>query len=208
MHNDSVQPPKCGAKRRGKDERCGHAAGFRTDHPGAGRCYLHGGSTPVKHGLYADPEVHARRLRALVEKHAANPNPLDLLPELAQLRAFVEDLFDRWESIYGPDGALLAWHESFLEGEQASKPRQVIDFSAVAGVIDKVGAMADRIVKHRTDAALSIDAVRRVIERYGAEVAAALQEVGIGDETIVLICERIEARVNDSGLLPAALGGG
>jgi hypothetical protein len=37
---------------------CSHAAGERTDHPGAGRCYLHGGRTPrgkasphFKHGL-------------------------------------------------------------------------------------------------------------------------------------------------------------
>jgi hypothetical protein len=143
----------------------------------------------------------------LVAKHAANPNPLDLLPELALLRAFVEDLTDRWESIFGPDGALLAWHDSFLEGDQASKPRQITDPSAVAGIIDKVGAMADRIARHRADAALSVEGVRRLIERYGAEVAAALQEVGIDDETIALICERVGGRVNDSGLLSATSGG-
>lgn len=110
--------------------------------------------------------MHARRLRTLISKHAANPNPLDLRLELAQLRAFVEDMFDRWDSLYGPDGAVLAWHESRPEGEHASKPRQLPDLSAVAGIIDKVGAMVDRIVNHRTDVALSIEGALRVLERY------------------------------------------
>jgi hypothetical protein len=183
------------------------SCGFRTDHSGVGRCYLHGGCTPVKHGLYADPEVHARRLRALISKHAANPKPLDLLPELAQLRTFVEDLFDRWDSIYGPDGALLAWHESHPEGERASKPRQIPDLSAVAGIIDKVGAMADRIIKHRTNVVMTADVLRRLLDHYGAELAAALTEDGYDALTILAIAERLEARIKDSGLLPAMSGG-
>jgi hypothetical protein len=49
----------CGAKTR-KGKPCGHPAGARTDHPGVGRCYLHGGrlegapkknERAVSHGL-------------------------------------------------------------------------------------------------------------------------------------------------------------
>jgi len=52
---------KCGAKLR-SGGRCGQAAGHRTDHPGTGACWLHGGcsvfpSGPAnpnyKHGLYS-----------------------------------------------------------------------------------------------------------------------------------------------------------
>jgi hypothetical protein len=49
--------PKCGARKKNSEGTCSHAAGERTEHPGEGRCYLHGGRTPrgidsphLKHG--------------------------------------------------------------------------------------------------------------------------------------------------------------
>lgn len=38
--------PKCGGKRR-KGGRCGRPAGWGTNHPGVGKCKLHGGSSPA-----------------------------------------------------------------------------------------------------------------------------------------------------------------
>ncbi len=40
---------KCGAKLR-NGGRCGQAAGHRTDHPGSGACWLHGGRSQFKGG--------------------------------------------------------------------------------------------------------------------------------------------------------------
>jgi len=37
--------PLCGAKTRGSGKPCRLFAGARTDHPGIGKCYLHGGAT-------------------------------------------------------------------------------------------------------------------------------------------------------------------
>jgi hypothetical protein len=37
--------PKCGAKKRQGEGNCMRPAGWGTDHPGVGRCKLHGGST-------------------------------------------------------------------------------------------------------------------------------------------------------------------
>lgn len=37
--------PKCGGKNR-KGAPCGNSAGYKTDHPGAGNCHFHGGSSP------------------------------------------------------------------------------------------------------------------------------------------------------------------
>ena len=53
----------CGAKTRA-GHPCKRPAGAGTDHLGAGRCKLHGGATPIKHGnTIQDPEV--KRLRQL-----------------------------------------------------------------------------------------------------------------------------------------------
>ena len=57
--------------------------------------------------------VSEARLDERIEKHLASPDRLKLMREVAVLRAFAEDLIERWESVYGPEGALLARHESF-----------------------------------------------------------------------------------------------
>jgi hypothetical protein len=39
----------CGSRRPGQPESriCRHPAGYKTSHPGSGRCYLHGGASPM-----------------------------------------------------------------------------------------------------------------------------------------------------------------
>lgn len=42
---EAHEAPKCGGKNRA-GAPCGNAAGYKTDHPGAGNCTFHGGSSP------------------------------------------------------------------------------------------------------------------------------------------------------------------
>jgi hypothetical protein len=42
---DKPDDDKCGAKTKAGGS-CRHPKGFRTDHPGSGRCYRHGGASP------------------------------------------------------------------------------------------------------------------------------------------------------------------
>lgn len=100
---------KCGARLRGKPGKvCKHAAGFRTDHPGEGRCYLHGGRSPVKHGRYA--MVKRPRIRELLEQFEQDPDPTNLLPELALLRSLIIDFVERYDEYRE---GLLRWNLSF-----------------------------------------------------------------------------------------------
>lgn len=166
----------CGAKLKSRPGACSKSAGWRTDHPGQGRCYLHGGATPIKHGRYSS--IQREDFRARIERFEADPDPLNLAPEVALLRAFLEDLVERWEAIYGPDGALLAWHESFQTGKEdrERKPREMPDFSAISTLADKVGRMVERIHKFRNEAALGLPVVNRIVEQMGADLIAALHE--------------------------------
>jgi hypothetical protein len=41
-----AETPKCGATNKRNGKPCRMSRGFRTDHPGFGHCYLHGGNTP------------------------------------------------------------------------------------------------------------------------------------------------------------------
>jgi hypothetical protein len=48
--------PRCGARKRqprNPGETCAQPAGWGTGHLGFGRCKLHGGATPYKHGRYS-----------------------------------------------------------------------------------------------------------------------------------------------------------
>jgi hypothetical protein len=101
--------PKCGAKTR-SGGTCGQKAGWGTDHVGEGRCKLHGGRNPVKHGRYS--KITRPRLKQLIDDFSADSDPLDITHELHLLRALVLDYVERYD---GFTDALIAWHASFGE---------------------------------------------------------------------------------------------
>lgn len=85
----------CGARRRqGDHQPCRRPAGWGTDHPGEGRCKLHGGASPG-----ADVRVARSRARKmLLDLGRPDPvgDPLDELRRLAAgLRILVDDLAGR-----------------------------------------------------------------------------------------------------------------
>jgi len=102
-----VSTPRCGAKTR-RGSACAQVAGARTDHPGQGKCWLHGGKTPIKHGRYST--IKRDRIRDLIAQHEADPDPLNVLPEIAALRALFQEFVERYDE---HTEALLAWHASF-----------------------------------------------------------------------------------------------
>lgn len=198
---------QCGAKLRKKDAHCQQPAGNRTDHPGQGRCWLHGGASPIKHGRYS--QVNRARFLDKINRFEADPDPLNLEPEVALLRAFVEDLIERWDEIYGPDGALLAWHESFGKTDEKGnpiisnpKPRQLPDFSAVSSVVDKVGGMVDRIQKHKAEGSVKLTTLNRVMEQMGVDVVQSVGELGLSADQNTKLIESIERRWGNLRLEP------
>lgn len=182
----------CGAKLKSGKGLCSKAAGWRTDHPGQGKCYFHGGATPIKSGVYSG--IQRPGLREKIDKFAQHEDPYNLEPELALLRAFVEDLIERWDAIYGEDGALLAWHESFNIGEAVPKPRQLPDFTAVTTVVDRVGKMVERIQKFKAESTISLATLNRVVEQLGAELVGAIQEVSLDADTSAGLLTAVERR--------------
>jgi hypothetical protein len=78
----------CGATTRGGTP-CTQKAGWGTDHVGVGRCKLHGGATPIKHGRYS--LTHRETIGHLIQEHRESPDPLDTTEEIAVLRALAED---------------------------------------------------------------------------------------------------------------------
>jgi hypothetical protein len=92
---------KCNA-RLGKGTYCKLPAGFRTDHLGEGRCYLHGGRAgrPMVHGLYSKKMTST--VKEEYEKLVNDPALIDLHAEFAFTKTvmgnFMDSIKDKLES--------------------------------------------------------------------------------------------------------------
>lgn len=84
--------PRCGAVTRGTDVtrgkfRDGHpclrVAGHGTNHLGSGRCKYHGGSSPIRHGLYS--KVVPNEMKASYLAALADQDPRSMREHLALL---------------------------------------------------------------------------------------------------------------------------
>lgn len=119
---------RCGARTR-HGGPCQQVAGFGTDHVGVGRCKFHGGATPSRHGRYST--IKRTALRELIAQHEADPEPLNILPELAAARALFQDFIERYDTWRD---ALLAWHQSYQRGVG---PLPAIRITRLANVLDE-----------------------------------------------------------------------
>lgn len=86
-------------------DHCGQRAGWSTEHPGFGRCKLHGGASagaPIVHGMYSK-QLNST-LAAEVERIANDPNFLNLYEELAIAKAAFGDFMKSLETKMQEDG--------------------------------------------------------------------------------------------------------
>lgn len=153
----------CAARARSSGGLCRHEAGWGTDHQGAGRCKLHGGSSLVKHGRYST--VRREPLKRLIEKHEADPDPLNLLPELALLRALLEDFIERHETFRQ---ALVNWNATRNGTE---RPARILEIDDAESLLDATGRMVARVEKIRAVNAVSQPELYRIMAEMSRVVA-------------------------------------
>lgn len=183
--------PVCGANKK-SGGLCQNVAGKKTPHLHSGRCWLHGGLTPIKSGAYS--QVTRAELQERVKKYKEDPELLNLEYDVAMLRAITEYLINEWDEIFGPEGALVAWHKSFKKGEDKGKPAYLPDVNLIAKFINTIGVTVDRINRHKGDYSVSLGTINRVMGQLGAEVAAAVQ-AAVSDAALrTAICEGVERR--------------
>lgn len=128
---------------------CQQRAGWGTDHAGAGRCKLHGGAVPIKHGRYS--KVARERLGdILYELSADDCDPLDLVPDLELVRACAVYALRK----HGPS-------------------------PVVVDQLERASRIADRIDKRRRTRSLTLEDVSRVVQQLGVAVAKHVQDPGV-----------------------------
>ena len=107
----------CGAQKSQSEGACTRPSGWGTDHPGEGRCKLHGGGSPIRTGRYS--VIKRERIRELIAQFEEDPNPLDMTPELVTCRALFVDYVERYDEF---TEQLKAWHQSYDGDSPTAKP--------------------------------------------------------------------------------------
>ena len=161
--------PTCDAKSRAGTP-CQRPAGWGTDHAGEGRCKLHGGCNPIKHGRYST--VSRPRVRELIEKLATESNQLDLLPEVQLIRALLVDYVERYDTLVE---ALFAWNadeaaEARMDGRKP-RPQPIPPLHEAASLAERAARVVDMIQRQKKEAAISLETFNRVMEQMGISVA-------------------------------------
>lgn len=90
----------CGAKTR-NGSYCKRPAGWGTYHVGEGKCKLHGGASPIKHGLYSKYTKHS--LAQSIDSLLDDPDLLNLRQQVAFKQAIVLDRLNQQGSEMSQD---------------------------------------------------------------------------------------------------------
>ena len=110
--------PKCGGKKHQGGGTCTRPAGWGTDHPGYGRCKLHGGCVPSGRKAALDAagaELEAlRRIRSVVAREPVEPVAA---ADALAVGVAIGEAFARMREAAGR--ASSAWALGFTEGELA-----------------------------------------------------------------------------------------
>ncbi len=104
--------PVCGAKHNKRPGTCQRPAGWGTDHPGEGRCKLHGGTAQKPSARYTVVNA-SPTLKEAIAQQQADPDPLNLLHDLTLMRALLQDYVGRHSQL---TEAIIAWHASHTTG--------------------------------------------------------------------------------------------
>lgn len=165
--------PFCGAKRANRSATCKNYAGFRTDHPGTGRCFKHGGNAGLRgstqHGRYS--KLEHRRVKEIMDTLTAmQDNAMDLIPEANLLRAMLIDYVNRYDEFVE---ALMAW---YADPETKARPRRALDVTDAANLAESISRIIHRMHQITSEGAISLITFKRVTEMMGIIVAKYVKD--------------------------------
>lgn len=194
----------CGAKKRQTDGMCTQPAGWGTDHPGFGRCKLHGGKTPTQNKRAAIDAVKASQSHAGHFGQQIAIDPHDALLALVReaygnvtfLRSLVQELEPGFRLVHGDDGTADLESDT-RDGDDLGELDELIDAAparraSIAGRVDweslraaphvlvvMYGDWCDRLARYSRTAIESGVREREIelAERQGQMIAAVIRGV-------------------------------
>lgn len=163
----------CGAqmRRRMPGTWCQNPKGYKTPHLGEGRCWLHGGLSPIKHGLGS--LITHGRLKDLLQKIKEQEHAImDLTPEVDLMRAMVIDYVNRYDDFIDQ---LDTWYNALDEKQRKLNlppiPRKYPDLEDAGQLLESITRMVERMHKIQREGSITLDVFRGVMSQMGMAVA-------------------------------------
>lgn len=181
---DGFDPEKhCGAKKRKSDPStvCMNVAGFKTTHVGVGRCHLHGGSTPVKHGLYSK-HVQSQVLSEAIDEIRLDPALGALDDELSVVKALLQSRLDLYsEQLQDHERAMTLVREG-VETDQHVPPAPSLD--DLVKLIDAINRLAGTNfnMKFARKYSIPITELEALLGQIASLFMSLCDRYGIGDD--------------------------
>lgn len=187
----------CGARKRGGGT-CGLAPGWGTDHPGVGKCKLHGGSTP-NHRKAAAVELAHQEASRMVRAAGVDQDPIEHLLESLHMAAALVTVWGTLASTIDDNAEDQAAEAERIRGElgyelddddespyklrvKSKDPMLVLDRHGQAGIHPYVLQYEKAIERRAKLAKLCVDAgiaerQIRIAERQGQLIAQAINGI-------------------------------
>ncbi|MFI2202658.1 hypothetical protein ACH47Z_18135 [Streptomyces sp. NPDC020192] len=172
---------QCGAKKRQGLGTCGRPAGWGTDHPGVGRCKLHGGAT--KNQVVAAERVRVEREARLLLAELGEARPVtDPAAELQRVAGEVVAMKDAAARIVQGLSSMRyvgATGAEQLRAEVAVYERALDRAARVLADMVKLGLEARQVGLAEAQGALVAQAIRAILGELGLtpEQQARVSEV-------------------------------
>lgn len=152
---------------------CQRPAGWGTDHPGTGRCKLHGGATP---GAHRAEYNEARAVAELTKLGFGMTRPVDpqeeILRQLMLAANRVTSLAYQYDMLHGEKQALDPKDEDYSKKEA----RLRLDMEIAAQTYDRERHWTAKIAKAALDAGVARRQVE-LAERQGSQIFIVVQNV-------------------------------
>ena len=201
--SQALVPTICGAKKRGSGdpgEPCRNRAGYKTDHVGSGRCYLHGGAKgsgrPPIHGLYSSKRDDLT-LAEEAERLRTDPDLLEMRDSAAVLKAVlnrqVQYHDERVEAFYeeAVDWALRYAADPETAGEQPKEPAPgehvSLDVIRQLTVVQK----ATHDILYQKNNSLPLIEVQRVLAEVADHFQQISKEFGFPEEAVMKFRDKV-----------------
>jgi hypothetical protein len=176
----------CGGLLRDGISQCPNFKGFRTSHPGVGRCKYHGGSKKggdkrLKHGLASKTlgkgiydDVGGTLGKSLAKIRKLGVDVLDLTPEAEAMRAINLDIWSRWVDVQGSvesiaasdDPAALAAAVARIKVAMKDRPTTQLNPEMLTGLMERFGRMAEKIHKIRSTGTITLQQFVDAMQTY------------------------------------------
>ena len=188
IHPDTGKPA-CMGRNRWSDTYCKKTPGAGTNHPGVGRCKFHAGCVPAMVNMHLyDTSNFSSRVQQLFEEFRNDPQPYNMLNELAMLRSVAVDYLERHAFI---DKALTQWamqvQVEIGKGDTIKRPPKLPNILEIRKLINDIGAMIERMHRIEQRGLISIQSFKQAFEQVGMVLASEVNDA----ETL----NRIEKRL-------------